>query len=320
MARLPMLKLPRIKLQSGYPISIDDERSLPDGYDGPAFVWDIDKTYLSTNFSSMHGLLRIPLEFAVDKIAIPGMPGVIRALRRGPGEEYVGTPLYFVSASPPQLRKVLEHKMLMDGVEYDGITSKDWLGCLAQLRPGRLREQIGFKLCALLAGKAHRPQAREYLFGDDVEKDAVAFHLYAQLVNGELSPGDATAAMSANGVKRDDRKSAFGLLEGLPRKLGRVERIFINLERNTDPAKFDQYGSMVVPVRGAGQLAFSLFELGLLDTRAVSQVVEAIQARSRSPEELVELLTGDALDRGLLSRTSVEALGLAEYAVPPAGD
>ena len=77
---------------------------------------------------------------------------------------------------------------------------------------------------------------------------------------------------------------------------------------------------MVVPVRGAGQLAFSLFELGLLDTRAVSQVVEAIQARSRSPEELIELLTGDALERGLLSARSVDELGLGKYAVPSAED
>lgn len=87
-----------------YPLRINDERVLPDGYDGPVYVWDIDKTYLSTHFSSLHGLARIPLEFAVDKVAIPGMPELLRGLRKGAGPHYAGHPLYFVSASPPSSR------------------------------------------------------------------------------------------------------------------------------------------------------------------------------------------------------------------------
>lgn len=297
-------------MPSRYPLCIDDERELPEGYDGPVYVWDIDKTYLSTNFSSLGGLMRIPLEFAVDKIANPGMPEVIRGLRRGPGTEYAGVPLYFVSASPPQLRRVLEHKMLLDGVEFDGITSKDWLRTLLQFRPGRLREQIGFKLCALLAGKACRPLGREYLFGDDVEQDAEAFHLYARMMNGDITPSDAVAEMRKDKVKSDDRKAAFAALESLPRKLGRVERIFITLEKNTPPAKFEKYGDMVVPVRGAGQLAFSLYAMGLIDKEAATQVVEALMARSRAPDELIELLASDALERGLIGKAKLGSLEL----------
>lgn len=296
------------KLQSRYPLSIEDERELPEGYDGPVFVWDIDKTYLSTSFSSLRGLLMIPLEFAVDKIAIPGMPEVIRGLRRGPGEEYEGNPLYFVSASPPELRRVLEHKMLMDGVEYDGITSKDWLRCLLQGRPGRLREQVGYKLCALLAGRLARPMAREYLFGDDVEMDAAAFDLYARMVNGRLSPGDATAEMRALKVKRDDRKCAFAMLETIQRKMGTVEKIFIHLERNTPPERFEKYGDVVVPVRGAGQMALALYQMGLLNVCEVEQVFTAIRERSKSPDELVELLRSDALDRGLITKRRLATL------------
>lgn len=293
-----------------YPLSICDERELPQGYVGPVYVWDIDKTYLTTNFSSLKGLLRIPLEFAVDKIANPGMPEVIRGLRRGPGEEYAGHPLYFVSASPPQLRNVLEHKMLMDGVEYDGITSKDWLKTLIELKPGRLSEQVGFKVCALLAGRLSRPESREYLFGDDVEKDPAAFDLYARMVNDEVSPGDATAELRKLKVKREDRKAAFCLLETLPRKLGRVEKIFITLEHNTPPEKFEKYEGRVVPVRGSGQLAFVLLEMGLIDREAASQVVEAIMARSRAPEDLIELLADDAVERNLISQKNLDSLDL----------
>jgi len=307
---------PGKKMASRYPLSTEDERELPEGYAGPAFIWDIDKTYLSTAFSSLRGLLSIPLEFAVDKIAIPGMPEVIRALRRGPGEGYEGSPLYFVSASPPQLRGVLEHKMLMDGVEYDGITSKDWLRCLLEGRPGRLREQVGFKICALLSGRLNRPMSREYLFGDDVEDDTAAFDLYARMINGEISPGEAADAMRSEGVKRDDRRCAFALLETLPRKLGRVERFYIHLARNTPPEKFAEYGDRVVPVRGAGQLALSLFESGLVDSSAVEDVFEAIEVKSRSPEELVTLVTSDALARGLVSGEKFSSLELPEPPEP----
>lgn len=302
------------KSSSRYPVSTEDLRTLPEGYDGPVFVWDIDKTYLSTSFSTVRGLLSIPLEFAVDKIAIPGMPEVIRALRRGPGDRYAGHPLYFVSASPPQLRRVLEHKMLMDGVEYDGITSKDWLKCILQRRPGRLREQAGFKICALLAGRLRRPASREFLFGDDVEEDAAAFSIYARLVNGDLPHGEASEVLRAQGVKKDDRRCIYTAMETLPGSLGRVERIFIHLERNTPPEKFEQYEGLVVPVRGSGQLGFALYETGLIDSTAARQVVEAIIEKSRSPQDLVELISQDALERGLISSRKLAALRLDELA------
>ena len=180
-------------MSQAYPLRIHDQRTLPDGYDGPVFVWDIDKTYLATRFSSLQGLSRIPLEFAVDKQAIPAMPEVLRGIRRGPGPGYGCVPLYFVTASPPQLRGVLEHKMILDGVEFDGITFKDWWRIMKQGRPGRFLDQVGFKVCALLEGRRRRPLATEYLFGDDAESDADAFALYASLVHRKTPSSEAGA-------------------------------------------------------------------------------------------------------------------------------
>ncbi|HQF25177.1 MAG TPA: hypothetical protein PL065_17065, partial [Polyangiaceae bacterium] len=157
-----------------YPLSVVDDRIFSLDYDGPVFIWDIDKTYLATRFSQPKYMARIPIEFAVDKQAIAGMPEVLRGIRRGTTAAFACAPLYFVSASPPQLRAVITRKMLLDGVEYDGITFKDWAKTIMQRRPGRLKEQVGFKICALLEGRRRRPMASEYLFGDDVEKDAVA--------------------------------------------------------------------------------------------------------------------------------------------------
>src|SRR5690606_38035670 len=102
---------------------------------GDILIWDIDKTYLDTRFSSLRGLLSIPLELAIDKRALPGTVPLLRALRRGPGEKSALVPLYFISGSPVQLRSVIEEKMTLDGVGFDGITFKDQFALLKKGRP-----------------------------------------------------------------------------------------------------------------------------------------------------------------------------------------
>ena len=105
-----------------YPLERTNERTFPPDFDDKVFVWDIDKTYLASDFESFKGLLSIPFEFAVDKRVIAGADVILRALRRGvdPGHE-ASQPLYFISASPVQMRGVIERKMTDDGVEYDGL-------------------------------------------------------------------------------------------------------------------------------------------------------------------------------------------------------
>jgi len=284
-----------------YPLSVVDDRLLPPGYAGPVFVWDVDKTYLSTRFSSVRHLARIPLEFAIDKHAIPGMPEVLRGLRRGAGSDFACAPLYFISASPSQLRGVLEKKMLLDGVDFDGIILKDWGAALRGLRPGRLREQVGFKLCALFTGRVRRPGSREYLFGDDVEADAEAYFLYSRMMSGDLTPAAADEALRGAGVQADDRRCIRELAERLPTAHGSVARSFIHLARGSDPLLFDRFAGLVVPVRGAYQLALALCELGLVPDRTVSEVVATLRTRSPFWQPDLDALESDALTRALVT-------------------
>ncbi len=293
-----------------YPLSVLDERSFAPDYDGPVFVWDIDKTYLATRFSQPRYMARIPIEFAVDKQAIPGMPEVIRGLRRGTTPVFACAPLYFVSASPPQLRPVIARKMVLDGVDYDGITFKDWARTLRQRRPGRLREQVGFKICALLEGRRRRPGACEYLFGDDYEKDAVAYSLYARIVDNELGGAELDSALAAEGVQPDDRRCVSRLRAALPEKLGPVRRIFIHLEKRSPPSDFEGFGPRLAATRNAFQLALALFELGLLDAKAVRQTAHALQAASTFGRVDFDDLMADAVARGLVSAETVRDLEL----------
>lgn len=298
-----------------YPLSLDEQRSYAEDFDGKVFVWDIDKTYLATRFSSLQGMARIPLEFAVDKRAIAGMPEVLRGLRRGAGRTFAAAPLYFVSASPPQMRRVIERKMLMDGVEYDGIAFKDWVATIFRLRPGRLREQVGFKLCALLTTRQNRPRSKEYLFGDDVESDAEAFHLYARLLAGGMPAGEAEQQMKAAGVKKDDRDCVRALLDRLGRKRGSVERIFIHLAAHSAPERFADLAPLVVPVRGAYQLALACYQLGLLRAEAVGRALEACQRLADFDQKAEER---DALERGLISEETYSKSTFLSSSASPA--
>ena len=295
-------------MPTSYPLQVDDQRTLPDGYTGPVFIWDIDKTYLSTQFSSLKGLSRIPLEFAVDKQAIAGMPEVLRGIRRGPGPGYGCVPLYFVSASPPQLRGVLEHKMILDGVEFDGITFKDWWQIMKKGRPKRILDQVGFKVCALLEGRQRRPLATEFLFGDDAESDADAFSLYAGLVHKKMSYGEARDRIADAGMREDNQRCALALLDRLPEKRGKVEKVFIHLEKGTPPEQYDRFESLVTPVRGGLQLGLALFALGLVDEDTVRQCREAIFPASGTPGPELDALITDAVDRRLISRQKLRRL------------
>ena len=104
--RLPGLR--RTKAPYRYPLDRSNERVFPEGWRGRIYIWDIDKTYLATEIHSLRGLLAVPFEFAIDKRNVAGTGALLRALRRGvaaPGLT-IANPLYFVSASPPQLRLV----------------------------------------------------------------------------------------------------------------------------------------------------------------------------------------------------------------------
>ncbi len=166
-------------------LSQTNDRTLPATFAGDVLIWDIDKTYLDTQFSSWRGLLRIPLELAVDKRSIPGSVPLLRALRHGGLVEPSIVPPYFIRGSPVQLRNTIERKMTLDGVDYDGITFKDQWGLVRAGRPGDIKAQVGYKLKALLAYKRRIPDgARFLMFGDDVESDAEVFLLFGEVCAG----------------------------------------------------------------------------------------------------------------------------------------
>jgi hypothetical protein len=267
------------------------DRRFPEDFAGDVLVWDIDKTYLDTHFSSWRGLLRIPLEFAIDKTALPGTVPLLRALRRGGGEAHALVPLFFVSGSPLQMRRVLERKMLLDGVDFDGITFKDQFGLLRAGRPREIKEQIGYKLTALLLYRQDvTAGARWLLFGDDVEADAQSFTLFGEVLAG-LRGEALRERLQLLGVSRPRIEDVLALAAPLAIVPDPVQRVFIHLERGADPASFTD--PRVVPTRSFLQTALALGALQKIRPEAISAVADDLRRRM-VPEAQLEAHLQDA--------------------------
>jgi hypothetical protein len=271
-----------------------NDRRLAADFAGDVLVWDIDKTYLDTHFSSWRGLLSIPLEFAVDKESVPGAAPLLRALRRGAGEQSALTPLYFVSGSPPQLRSVIERKMLLDGVDFDGITFKDQWGLFKAGRPKDIKEQVGYKLLALLLYYQEVPPgARWFLFGDDTETDAFAFSLFGEVIAG-LRGEALDKKLRGFKVARDRRADIISLAEPLAVRANPVAGIFILLAGNTPPERFSELP--VTACRSFLQAALALADLGKIRPETISSIASELRQRG-TPEADIESQLDDAASR-----------------------
>src|SRR5215475_7101196 len=232
------------------------------------YRWDLDKTYLKTEFDTMKQLLRSAFESAEEKQAVPGAAALLRELRSG-GKARI----CFISGSPKQMRRVLTKKLRLDGVEFDEFILKPNLRNMLTGRFRAMREQVGYKLPALLAGRSGLPpETRETCFGDDAEADCFIYSLYSDVIAGQVSRPLLEEVLYRANVYEDDAQRAVTLADALPAAGAAVGRIFINLDRKSPVARFERYGARVVPVFNYFQAALVLCEDGQLTAPSVVRV------------------------------------------------
>ena len=266
------------------------------------YRWDLDKTYLHTEFESFRGLARIPFEKAEHKTALPGVSTLIQALRRVSPDGRIR----FLTASPPQLRSEIERKLRMDGTPYDSVTYKDQLGRLARGKFKHLREQVGYKVTELLRSRLLEPvDAQEYLFGDDWESDPMIYSLYADSVAGHLSPEDLGERLRRMDVDAALATEATRLARRLSPAPG-VVRIFIHLARPSAPAQFKPFGPRLIPTFNYVQTAVCLFEEGLLDELALTDLAGTLIERWGYDGPRLENSIRDVCRRGCLGPIAEE--------------
>ena len=251
--------------------------SLPDRIDPHPprriYRWDLDKTYLKTEFDTWRQLVRTALQKAADKVAVPGAAALIRELRAGSDCR-----VCIVSGSPRQMRSVLEEKLKLDGVQWDELILKDNVKNLLRGRFRALRGQVGYKLPALLESRAGAPlEAEEVLFGDDAEADAFIYSLYADMVARRVDRQVVEQVLEHAQVYPDDTARVWAAWERIG-QADPVRRIFIHLDRLTPPGRFAPYGPRVVPIFNYFQAALVLMADGLLTAPQVIRVaVEMVQ-------------------------------------------
>jgi len=281
------------------------------------YRWDLDKTYLRTEFDSLKDLLRSAFENAEEKQSVPGAAALLRELRAAGGAR-----ICFISGSPRQMRRVLTKKLKLDGVEFDEFILKPNLRNMLTGRFRAMREQVGYKLPALLAGRAGLPpETRETCFGDDAESDCFIYSLYADVIAGRVPRPLLEEILYRANVYEDDAQRAVSLADSLPAAGDAVGRIFIHLDRRSPVARFERYGARVVPIYNYFQAALVLAEDGQLGAPQVVRVALEMIDRFGYAVDALRNSLQDLLRRGRLRRASARTLGaeLTDENVPQLG-
>ncbi len=310
MARRSLLtRLTTLPVKLGERIGLLDyvPPGLPPGAKPPrhTFRWDLDKTYLRTEFDSLTDLLHNAMQDASDKQAYPGATSLLRALNQD------GHRICIVSGSPTQMRQVLAAKLTLDGVEYDEFVLKNNLKNILRGRFRALRAQIPYKLPAMLQSRIGAAAGAETLFGDDAEADAIIYCLYADLLAGRVGLSDLERVLIASRAYDDDAQRILDLARRVP-KGDAVKRMFIHLDRRSPPGGFHRFGGRLVPVFNYFQTAMVLYQDHVLSARQV--IFVALEMIDSGQYQLGHLATSvqDMIRRGRITRDV--ALQLSEEA------
>jgi hypothetical protein len=267
------------------PLSRRIDRALPLRDEGPVYTFDIDKTYLDTQWKRAFDIFKLPFELAIDKRPYPGIADLIRACQRGGAESGHDRPAFFLSASPSEMRFVLERRMVLDGLSLDGMTLKNWGYFLRSRKPQRITHQVFYKLTALLTTRLELPQGCfEVLFGDDSESDAFIYSLYSAIIRRALAGQALERTLEQAGVLSRETAIVMGLFDrldlvlGIEREREHVRHIYIHrLAKNRERPRYVALGVEPKLYSTALEPAAELFAAGLVRGGALSQIYQALR-------------------------------------------
>jgi hypothetical protein len=168
-------------------------------------ICDIDKTYIETRFETPMAMLKIAFENAEEKVTVTGAPIALLAVRWGNfyAAETRLEPhaLHFLSASPPQLRKVIRSKLAIDGLDWTSDTFKNQAYNIKARKLKFLKQHVAYKTATILKQMSLAPRdARFILIGDNAELDAFIYLGIQLFVEKKLSLGAYLEYLSLGGV------------------------------------------------------------------------------------------------------------------------
>lgn len=272
------------------------------------YIWDLDKTYLDTSIDSLGGLFRTIMERAFSKKNIPGTNVLLQRLNRYMTEQKTDAqfPIFFITASPPQMEEKIYEKFTLDGLRPLGCFYKDNLRNLVPKRFWRLRRQIGYKIQALMQLRLTLPEGvRQICWGDDSESDAIIYNLYSDICSRRIGVNDLRHVLEKLLVPSDQIDQILEMQMQIP-AVDPVEKIYINLATDTDPDYYLKFGRRTLPTYNTFQVALDLLQdqrLALEDLLAIAQ--EMIFNYKFTPEELMGSLD-ELIRRNVLGVSTFE--------------
>lgn len=255
------------------------------------YVWDIDKTYLDTTFETLKGLLRTAFEKAFQKRNIPGTGALVRALTHSNAESASTKPfpIYFISASPPQMEKKIKAKLEIDHINPYGAFFKDNLRNLKPKYFRRLTQHVGYKLHAILELRTRlQEEVKMTLFGDDSEFDAVVYSLFSDICSKRLTGRGLQRVLDQYHVFSSQIDAILELQERIPSN-DPVKKIYINLANDTDPDYYEKFGRRTFPTFNTFQMSLDLVQDGIIDMNDVLRVTQDMVTNyGFTPDELAK--------------------------------
>jgi len=288
------------------------ERNEPLERERVVYRWDLDKTYLRTEFDTFRDLVRTAIEPPSRKRTVPGAAALLRELRRTRPRA-----IHILSGSPEQMRSRLEAKLRLDGIVWDSFVLKPTLSNVLKGRFRFVREQLGYKLSSLVTSRLRTERdSVEILFGDDAEADAYVYSLYADLVAGRVEVATLLEILKRAHVHPEDVADLVRAASAVPRA-DPVRKIFIHLERISPSMAFDSFGARVCPFYNYFQPALVLLDEGLLDVEATLRVAEELVVEHGFDADALAASYADLAMRGQVGSAVSAAFAASRATLDP---
>lgn len=273
-------------------------------------MWDIDKTYLDTKFETIRGLFKTIMEKPFQKKNVPGTSVLVRLLRANFERKYPESrmPIFFITASPPQMEQKVIRKLQLDGINPYGLFCKDNLKNLRPKRFWKLTQQVGYKIQALLLlRKMLHPNVKQVLWGDDSESDSIVYCLYSDICARRYQQDELRSILASLRVVGEQLESIIWLQSQVPEN-DPVMRIYINLADDTDSEYYIKFGRRIMPTYNSFQTALDLFELDRFKADQVVEVGMDLRTNYNFTRDELERSMDDLIRRKILTQEKLDIL------------
>lgn len=272
------------------------------------YVWDLDKTYLDTSWQTMGELWKTIFEKSFQKRNVPGTSTLVSCVKEN-WQQTKGDlpfPLYFITASPPQMETKIREKMEIDEIVPVGMFFKDNLKNIHPGRWRRLNQQVGYKVQALMQLRAKfNKEITQVLWGDDSETDATIYSIYSDICTRRWQEDELVKLLKHFNVTKVQIDTILDLQDQCMVH-DPVEKVYINLAVDTDPEYYLKFGRRIVPTYNSFQTSLDLFQDGRLQAPQLLRVSEDLMVNYGFTADQLQSSLDDLVRRRILAQETLE--------------